>query len=67
MTRSARPRSDSGIVSPSAFAVSRLTTSAYLVGCPPFLRYVSLLSTSVPAAESMPPMPLTSETLQFGT
>ena len=54
MTRSARPRSDSGIVSPSAFAVL-------------ILRYVSLASTSVPAAESMPPMPFTSETLQFGT
>jgi hypothetical protein len=29
--------------------------------------YVSLDSTSVPAAESMPPMPLTRETLQLGT
>jgi hypothetical protein len=33
ITSSARRRNDSGIVSPSAFAVLRLTTNSNLVGC----------------------------------
>ena len=33
MTSSARPRSDSGIVRPSAFAVLRLTISSNFIGC----------------------------------
>src|SRR5262245_6120473 len=33
ITSSARSRNDSGIVRPSAFAVVRLTTRSYLVGC----------------------------------
>src|SRR5262249_55559292 len=33
LTSSARSRNDSGMVSPSAFAVVRLTTRSYLVGC----------------------------------
>src|SRR4030095_15627394 len=33
MTCSARPRSDGGIVSPSAFAVLRLMTNSNFVGC----------------------------------